>query len=263
MYADFGYMEEGKLGKPYDLKLMVRLWVFLRPHWFLMAVSLLFVLIMAALDLFIPYLTKEAIDRYVILSAREVVLTGDQSPEEERLLGRVGKDLIPRKEKGRLLLLPEVLRSLDAKEMALFQKSGLLSEHRFYVYSAERPREEEILKKYPSLFEQGGSHWFISFEHLKEIEREDLLILRGRDVTGVFHIALIVLATLILHFGLYFFQVYAMEGAGQRMMHGLRMKGFSHLQNLSVPFFHRNPVGRLGTRLTNEIQNIHQMLTSV
>ena len=177
MYADFGYMEEGKLGKPYDLKLMARLWVFLRPHWFLMAVSLLFVLIMAALDLFIPYLTKEAIDRYIVLSAREVVLKGDQSPEEKHLLSRVGKDLIPSKEKGKFFLLPEVLRSLDAKEMALFQKSGLLSENRFYVYTGERPQGAEILKKYPSLFEKGGTHWFISFEHLKGIERKDLLIL--------------------------------------------------------------------------------------
>jgi len=263
MYADFGYMEEGKLGKPYDLKLMARLWVFLRPHWFPMVVSLLFVLIMAASDLFIPYLTKEAIDRYIVLSAREVVLRGDQSIEEERLLSRVGKDLVPRKEKGRFLLLPEVLRSLDAKEMALFQKSGLLSENRFYVTTAERPQEEEIVKRYPLLFEQSGSRWFISLEQMKEIKKEDLLVLRGRDVTGVFHIALIVLAILIVHFSLNFFQVYAMEVAGQRMMHGLRMNVFSHLQNLSVSFFDRNPVGRLVTRLTNDIQNIHEMFTSV
>ena len=39
-----------------------------------MALSLLFVLIMAALDLLIPYLTKEAIDRYIVVAAREVVL---------------------------------------------------------------------------------------------------------------------------------------------------------------------------------------------
>jgi hypothetical protein len=37
MYTDFGYMEEGKLGKPYDLKLMVRLGAFIRPYWILMA----------------------------------------------------------------------------------------------------------------------------------------------------------------------------------------------------------------------------------
>ena len=47
------------------------------------------------------------------------------------------------------------------------------------------------------------------------------------------------------------------------MMHDLRMKVFSHLQDLSVSFFDRNPVGRLVTRLTNDIQNIHEMFTSV
>jgi len=216
MYADFGYMEEGQLGKPYDLKLMGRLWVFLRPHWLLMAVSLLFVLIMAALDLFIPYLTKEAIDRYVIPSARQVVLKGDGSPEEGRLLSRVGKNLIPMTEKGKYLLPPAGLKSLDGKEVALFQKSGLLLENRFYLFIPERPEEKALLKEYPSLFEQSGSYWFISFEQMKEIQKKDLLILRGRDVSGVFHIALLVLVILVFHFGLNFFQVYAMEVAGQR-----------------------------------------------
>ncbi len=263
MYPDFGYMEEGQLGKPYDLKLMARLWVFLRPHWLLMAVSLLFVLIMAALDLFIPYLTKEAIDRYVIPSARQVVLKGDRSPEEGRLLSRVGKNLIPMKEKGRYLLPPAGLKSLDGKEVALFQKSGLLSENRFYLFIPERPEEKALLKEYPSLFEQSGSYWFISFEQMKEIKKRDLLILRGRDVSGVFDIALLVLVILVFHFGLNFFQVYAMEVAGQRMMHDLRMKVFSHLQFLSVSFFDKNPIGRLVTRLTNDIHNIHEMFTSV
>jgi ABC-type multidrug transport system fused ATPase/permease subunit len=41
------------------------------------------------------------------------------------------------------------------------------------------------------------------------------------------------------------------------------MKAFSHLQNLSVSFFDRSPVGRLVTRLTNDIQNVHEMFTSV
>ena len=82
-------MEEGKLGKPYDLKLMARLGKFLRPYWALMGLSLLFVLIMAALDLLIPYLTKEAIDRHIVISAREVVLKGDGSPGGEATLGSI------------------------------------------------------------------------------------------------------------------------------------------------------------------------------
>ena len=263
MHSDFGYMEEGKLGKAYDLKLVARLGAFLKPYWALMGLSLLFVLAMAALDLVIPYLTKEAIDRYIVISAREVVLKGDGSSEEQRLLSRYGQDLIPKAEKGKFLLPPEVLRTMDRRETALFQKSGLLSENRYCLFIPQRREDEEILKKYASSFERSGSIWFISFERMKELRQEDLLVLRGKDLEGVLHIAFLVFFILIATFGLNFFRVYAMEVAGQRMMHDLRMKVFSHLQHLSVSFFDKNPVGRLVTRLTNDIQNVHEMFTSV
>jgi ABC-type multidrug transport system fused ATPase/permease subunit len=263
MYTDFGYMEEGKLGKAYDLKLMAKLGGFLRPYWFLIVLSLFFVLIMAGLDLIIPYLTKEAIDRYIITSTREVVLKRDQSAEEERFLSRYGKDLIPKKEKGKFLLSPEGSRSMDRKELALFEKSGLLSENRYYLFVPQRREDEGLLKKYPSFFERSGSYWFISFDRMKKLKKEDLFTLRRKDVEGILRIALLVISILIANFGLNFFQVYAMEVAGQKMMHDLRMKVFSHLQDLSVSFFDKNPVGRLVTRLTNDIQNVHEMFTSV
>src|SRR4030043_1529791 len=262
MYTDFGYMEEGKLGKPYDLKLMARLGGFLKPYWKLMGLSLLFVLIMAGLDLLIPYLTKEAIDRYIVVAAREVVLKGDGSPEERRFWNQYGQKLVPKKEKGRFLLPPEVWQSMDRKEMALFQKSGFLVDNRYYLLVPQK-QEEVIIKKYPSLFEKSGSHWFISFKLLRDLKKEDLLALRGRDVEGVFKIALLGVFILIINFGLNFSQVYAMEVARQKMMHDLRMRVFSHLQDLPVSFFDKNPVGRLVTRLTNDIQNVHEMFTSV
>ncbi len=77
MYPDFGYMEEGKLGKAYDLKLMMRLGTFLRPYWLLIGLSMFFVLFMTAFDLLVPYLTKEVIDRYIVVYAREGVLKRD------------------------------------------------------------------------------------------------------------------------------------------------------------------------------------------
>ena len=263
MPPDFGYMEEGKLGKAYDLKLMARLGAFLKPYWLLIGLSLLLILIMAALDLGIPYLTKEAIDRYIVVSAREVVLKGNGSAAEKRLLSQYGKDLIPTKETGRFLIPPEVFRSIDRKEVTLFQKSGFLTENRYYLFVPRNPREKEIVKKYSSAFEKAGGAWSISFDRMKDLSKEDLLTLRGADVEGVFKIAFVVLLILIANFGLNFFQVYAMELAGQKVMHDLRMTVFSHVQNLSVSFFDKNPVGRLVTRLTNDIQNIHEMFTSV
>jgi ABC-type multidrug transport system fused ATPase/permease subunit len=256
-------MEEGKLGKPYDLELMARLGKFLRPYWALMFLSLFFVLIIAGLDLFIPYLTKEAIDRYIVVAAREVVLKEDGSPEEHRFRSQYGQVLIPKKEKGKFILPPDELRAMDRKEMALFQRTGLLTENRYYLFVPQKQEEEVVLKRYLSSFEKSGSYWFISLERMKELRKEDLLILRGRDVEGVFRIALLVVFILIANFGISFSQVYAMEVAGQKMMHDLRMKVFSHLQDLPVSFFDKNPVGRLVTRLTNDIQNVHEMFTSV
>ena len=263
MYPDFGYMEEGKLGKAYDLRLMARLSAFIKPYGRLIGLSLLLVLAMAALDLIIPYLTKEAIDRYIIVSAREVVLKEDASSEEKRLLLQHEDRLIPRKEAGRFLFPADALRSMDGKEIASLQRMGLLSDNRYYVFVPLGEKEEEVLRKYPALFEKSGRYGFIPWDRMRELRKEDLFTLRGRDMEGVLRIALLVVLILMANFVLNFLQVYIMETAGQRMMHDIRMKLFVHLQTLSVSFFDKNPVGRLVTRLTNDVQSIHEMFTSI
>jgi ABC-type multidrug transport system fused ATPase/permease subunit len=263
VYTDFGYMEEGKLGKAYDFRLMWRLWGFIRPYWRLMALSLLLVLVMTSLDLVIPYLTKVVIDRHIVVSAREVVIRDGSRPETEKFLARYGKDLVPKTEEGRFLLPPAAIRTMDRKEIVLLQKSGLLSENLYTLFTSSGREGDKIFEKYPSLFQKTGAYWFIPTARMKEVSREDLLILRQGNIQGILRVALVVILILAVHFGLNFFQVYTMEIAGQRVMHDLRMKIFSHLQSFSVSFFDRNPVGRLVTRLTNDVQNVHEMFTSI
>ncbi len=60
-----------------------------------------------------------------------------------------------------------------------------------------------------------------------------------------------------------FFQVLLLEWIGQSIMHSLRQDLFSHLLRIRVPFFSEQPVGRLVTRLTNDVQNMHEMFTSI
>jgi len=52
-----------------------------------------------------------------------------------------------------------------------------------------------------------------------------------------------VLLIFVANFALNFFQVYAMELAGQRPWHDLRMRVFSHVENLPVSFFDKNRSG--------------------
>ena len=148
MYTDFGYMEEGKLGKPYDLRLMARLGVFsdlLVPD----GLSLLFVLIMAALDLFIPYLTKEAIDRYIVVSAREVVLKGDGISGRATFLESIWKDLIPKKDKGHFLLPARGFAVHGSERDRPFSKNrSPLGKPILPLCLPQGPQEDEILRKY-------------------------------------------------------------------------------------------------------------------
>lgn len=59
-----------------------------------------------------------------------------------------------------------------------------------------------------------------------------------------------------------FFQRYISNMLGQKFMKSLRMAIFTHLQELSLPFFNKNPIGRLVTRATNDVQAINEMITS-
>ncbi|HIP39187.1 MAG TPA: ABC transporter ATP-binding protein [Desulfocapsa sulfexigens] len=60
-----------------------------------------------------------------------------------------------------------------------------------------------------------------------------------------------------------FLQVLLLEWIGQSIMHSLRQDLFRHLLDVNLAFFNRQPIGRLVTRLTNDIQNMHEMFTSI
>ena len=60
-----------------------------------------------------------------------------------------------------------------------------------------------------------------------------------------------------------FLQVLLLEWIGQSIMQRLRQDLFSHLLNVNLRYFSTQPVGRLVTRLTNDVQNMHEMFTSI
>lgn len=81
--------------------------------------------------------------------------------------------------------------------------------------------------------------------------------------SGLSHIALLYGGLILGGFILSFFQVLLLEWIGQSIMDRLRQELFSHLLHLPVPFFREQATGRLVTRLTNDVQNMHEMFTSV
>src|SRR6202045_1845457 len=81
-------------------------------------------------------------------------------------------------------------------------------------------------------------------------------------VTGIGQIAGIYVGLLITSFVLEFLQTYLMQWTGQKVMFDLRRQIFRHLQRLHVAFFDKNPVGRLVTRVTSDVDALNEMFTS-
>ena len=79
---------------------------------------------------------------------------------------------------------------------------------------------------------------------------------------GIAQIAGIYVFLLVASFVLDFLQTYLMQWTGQKVMFDLRSQIFRHLQRMHIAFFDRNPVGRLVTRVTTDVDALNDMFTS-
>ncbi len=156
--------EEEVLGKAYDGRLMRRLLTYLRPYTWQVALAMVAIFIKAGADVIGPYLTKIAIDLYLMHSKTAPSWLG----------GRLSRD----------------------------------------------------------------------------------------PITGIGQIALLYLSLLVFSFFLEFLQTYFMQWTGQKVMFDLRKQIFRHMQQLHVGFFDKNPVGRLVTRITTDVDALNEMFTS-
>ena len=156
--------EEEVLGKAYDSRLMKRLLVYLRPYKWQVGIALGSIVLKAGADVLGPYLTKVAIDKYL------VKVPGARSP-------------------------------------------------------------------------------FDSF-------------LSNQPLVGIAQVAGLYVAALVVSFLLEFLQTYFMQWTGQMAMFDLRKEIFRLLQHMHIGFYDKNPVGRLVTRVTTDVDALNEMFTS-
>jgi ATP-binding cassette, subfamily B, multidrug efflux pump len=95
-----------------------------------------------------------------------------------------------------------------------------------------------------------GTHSFIG-DHLSP-----------NALTGIAQIGALYVGLLFFAFGLEYLQTYYMQWTGQLVMFDLRSEIFRHLQRIHVGFYDKNPVGRLVTRVTTDVDALNEMFTS-
>jgi ATP-binding cassette subfamily B multidrug efflux pump len=86
--------------------------------------------------------------------------------------------------------------------------------------------------------------------------------LSSNPFAGIAQIAALYVGLLVFSFLLEYLQTYYMQWAGQMVMFDLRKEIFRHLQRMHIGFYDKNPVGRLVTRVTSDVDALNEMFTS-
>ena len=233
------------LGKAFDLRLMRRLLRFLVPYWHMFTVCVLLTVILTGIQLGLPYITKIAIDQFLTLPDAIVTLPAPPTTGNPVALGD-----------GRYLVN---LQRVDTHVRAQWEETGVLPPTRYLFI----PAGATIVAHYPKRFIPVPGGYIADHQDLRGLPVNDIIALRGTAVAGVIRLAMLFAFALLVQFLFSAGQVYLLQLTGQRVMYDMRRRIFGHILRLPLSYFDRAPVGRLVTRVTNDVSAINEMYTSM
>jgi len=106
----------------------------------------------------------------------------------------------------------------------------------------------------------GASLLQLAQPYLMKVAIDDHIAQGSMD--GLGGLALAFLAVLVGSFALEYLQTWVLQNTGQRIMFDMRMQIYGHLQKIDVQYYDRNPVGRLMTRVTSDVDVLNELFTA-
>lgn len=248
------FVEDAVGGKLYDRTLVRRLLHYVKPHRKLVFMAMFFMFVTAGVELLVPYITKQGIDNYLaklyqIYNAPAEVCAQlvEQSPEPA--------DFIPLEADTTILVRKAALDGMDPSERMQMEEDGSLLRATYYLFPGDRFDGETG--------ETRNGHWLVPERELSSVPLSVILDVRGDDIAGVRNLALILGVLILISLGAGYGHVMTLVIVGQRSMYDVRTELFRHIQELSLKFYSQNPIGRLVTRVTNDIEALNEMFTAV
>ena len=258
---------EDDLGKIYDSRLMKRLLKYARPYtgWFLLAFML--AMFMSAAHILMPYLSKIGIDSYIVISGKMLDMSVYSLDQIDEIVGRY---------EGRIIAVSDtefVIKEgvIDPSDRKRFDQDGVLNEGYYYLLDIAR-YDDATAESLRKRITDGNitvkatldpDKYFIRSTDLSGLEKDVRSGIRRPDLRGIWNIALFYLGILLLSLLIMFSQVYLMTWIGQKIMFDIRLELFAHIQRLPIQFFNNQPVGRLVTRVSNDVNVLNEVFTSV
>jgi ATP-binding cassette subfamily B protein/subfamily B ATP-binding cassette protein MsbA len=271
-----GFSDDVIQGKVYDSRLYKRLLRYLKPYLWLVIISFLILTVITVTELVLPLITRSAIDDYIV-SDKALILFSEPSQAAE-FADRYSVLKLKTYETtgGTVVVLPTRSRTkLDRPYLEKLKQNGNLSSDNFF-FIPNNEHNVKVLEKYlintynevnpqarfKGLFRLNDKKIAVSQSELRKIPREQRKGLRHDSYHNLMLLALLYLGLTTIRFIASFFQTYLTNYFSQLAMNDLRHDIFAHVQKMPVRFFDQNPVGRLVTRVTNDVRALDEMLSS-
>jgi len=263
MYGDYGYAEEGRLGKPYNWRILKRLARYALPYRKAIVAGLCLSILITLFDLVIPYLTKIVIDRYIVASWHRIELDRPDDPACRDLKKRYGH-LMETDAAGKTYYVSNLhVKQIDPADLHLLRTRKMLSDERLYRIAPAADLSGIPTDVRHKMVKMRDAAVLIPYRFLKDLPEKEVLQIRAGDIRAVTMIAVMFSLLLILSLAAGYGEYYLLEWTGQRMMQDIRLTLFDTMQSQALRFFDRHPVGRLVTRVTNDVENLNEMFKSV
>jgi len=257
-----------------DRRLITNLLKYLKPYIWMVILSLIVLFLIAGIELVLPLITKSALDDFIIPN-KQIYITQTQE-NKERLEEILDEDsYYISSYNGTISFI------IDSQEVKRVQKlfpekmSGYEIDKELFYVVPYNTRNIQIItdnKLEQSLTEISDEHLALPYSAVKNLSAADILnlnkqidykLLGKRNIVINFWIlGLIYLSFISLRFLFQFLQTYMTRYFSQHAMNDLRTDLYDHLQKMPTSFFDKNPVGRLVTRVTNDIRSIDEMLAA-
>lgn len=230
-------LEEESLMKQYDSKLMRRLLKFAKPYKLHILGVIVIMFIVTCLDLLRPYIIKSTIDNDINPSKSSYIIT--------------------EKAVNNSIKLKDGFYVVNSNSLEGRRASLVYSDKKVYVIDGEVKENGSYTIDGERLIQ--GENTYSAYN----ISKEEVKILRSGNLSSVGRKAIYILVISILIFILNYIQIFILQYTGQKIVYNIRDTVFRHVEGLSLSFFDKNPVGRLVTRVTNDVETLNEMYTSV
>ncbi|MBW1781159.1 MAG: ATP-binding cassette domain-containing protein, partial [Deltaproteobacteria bacterium] len=251
------------MGKPYNVRLLKRLARYALPYKKTIAAGLLLAILITLFDLAVPYLTKIVIDQYIVASWQRVDLDRPGDPACRELKKTYSRLLEANRSRTAYYISNLNIKQIDPADLHLLRTRKILAAERFYRVGPGMETGDLFKKDRQHIIEMMDGAVLIPYRVMEQLPRKQILKMRAKDITGVTLIGAIFFFLLLLSLGAGYAEYYLLEFTGQRIMQDIRLKLFDNMESQAVRFFDRHPVGRLVTRVTNDIENLNEMFKSV